>query len=155
VDLKEAMAASGLQKSPEYNVFAYTDGACAGNPGPAGAAAIVFFENIEIPLKKFLGRATNNIAELEAIKMAMELVNPKELIGIRIFTDSKYAINACQSTSKIWKNKDLVKQIWALMDKFREVEFIHVAGHQGDQLQERADGLAKEAIRDGLRIRKV
>jgi len=98
-----------LKSFAPNSLICYTDGACKGNPGPAGAGVYVQFPAADVKtgksLKRYsaLGQATNNIAELTAIKMALELVektrteNPQETpwndIGpIQILSDSEYAI---------------------------------------------------------------
>ncbi len=125
-----------------YDIF--TDGACKKNPGPCGAGVVVVGEEEVYCISQFIGTGTNNIAELFAIKIALD-TSPKEA-KIRVHSDSSYAIGV---VSKGWKakvNKDLVEAIRTLMDDFdSKPSFIKVKGHSGIPLNERADELAVEA----------
>jgi ribonuclease HI len=127
--------------------IAYTDGACKGNPGAAASACILNApDGSTIEEALYLGHATNNVAELTGVEQALVLSPPKsELV---FHTDSKYAIGIL---SKGWKpkaNQDLVARIRGVLQPRRDqVRFVHVPGHAGVPLNERADELANEAIR--------
>ncbi len=61
-------------------IIAYTDGACSGNPGPAGLGySITFPDGTRIARGEPLGKGTNNIAELTAIMRVLELVEDRRL----------------------------------------------------------------------------
>ncbi|KKQ24896.1 MAG: ribonuclease HI, ribonuclease HI, partial [Microgenomates group bacterium GW2011_GWC1_37_12b] len=86
----------------------FTDGGSRGNPGPA-ASAFVVFENNKILTKegKFLGNATNNIAEYSALLLAVEWLNKNKLTeNIKFFLDSELIVKQLNKTYKI-KNKNL------------------------------------------------
>ncbi len=124
---------------------AYTDGACTGNPGPAGSGTIVIAPGGKIRESyAYLGDGTNNVAELTAIHKALEATPKDEPLVVH--TDSKYAIGVL---SKGWK----AKANGALIERIRKdlhgrtVRFVYVPGHAGVPLNERADELAREAIR--------
>jgi len=138
------VSATSAAKGPRYQ--AYTDGACSGNPGPAGLGVIVIQPNGKMHEGyEYLGTATNNIAELTAILRALEAM-PDEANDILIHTDSQYAIGVL---SKGWKpkvNQDLIAETKELL-KARKAKLAYVPGHQGVPLNERADELAREAIR--------
>jgi len=67
----------------------YTDGASSGNPGPSGIGILLLYGSHEKEISKYIGSATNNIAELEAIRVAL-LELKKTDIPVKIFTDSSW-----------------------------------------------------------------
>ena len=93
--------------------------------------------------------ATNNIAELTAIKVALEELTRVDL-PVRIFSDSSYAIGLLTKNWKPKKNQALVLEIKALMGKFYDLAFIKVKGHAGIKENEVADFLATSAIKKNL-----
>ncbi len=128
---------------------AYTDGACSGNPGPAGLGVVVIAPDGEMREgREYLGTGTNNIAELTAVLRAVE-GTPKDAKGVLIHTDSQYAIGVLSKGWKAKANQELVGTIKALLNKRPEVRLSYVPGHSGVPLNERADELAREAIRTG------
>lgn len=122
----------------------YTDGACQGNPGPAGAGAILMYGPYKRTICKGLGISTNNVAELVAVKIALEAITDQSK-KIRIFTDSKYVIGQLSQNWKINKNKELVLELRELVDRF-DIQFNWVRGHSGDVHNEEADSLAVKGI---------
>lgn len=124
---------------------AYTDGACSGNPGPAGSGMIVIapggtrHEGFE-----FLGNSTNNVAELTAILRAVESI-PQSADEIVIHTDSKYSIGVLTKGWKAKVNQDLIAKA-KLLVAARRAKLVYVPAHSGVELNERADALAREAI---------
>jgi ribonuclease HI len=132
---------------PRVSIIAAADGSALGNPGPAGAGFILVrpdgkmeegFEN--------LGTGTNNIAELTAIKRAAEAV-PAGVPEVVIHTDSKYAIGVLTQGWKAKANQELIAATKASLKTLKKVRFVYVPGHAGVPLNERADELAREAIR--------
>jgi ribonuclease HI len=125
--------------------IAYTDGACSGNPGPAGSGVVLvapggkMHEGLE-----YLGEATNNVAELTAILRAVEWI-PPEAKAIVVHTDSQYAIGVLQKGWKAKANGELVARTKRAVQE-RGARLVYVPGHQGVPLNERADELAREAI---------
>ena len=123
---------------------AYTDGACSGNPGPAGAGIVLvapdgkMHEGLE-----YLGTATNNVAELTAILRAAEWIPPKAPAVVH--TDSQYAIGVLQKGWKAKANGELVAKAKLVVAE-RQARLVYVPGHSGVPLNERADALAREAI---------
>jgi ribonuclease HI len=124
---------------------AYTDGACSGNPGPAGSGVVLvspkgkMFEGFE-----YLGEATNNVAELTAILRAVEWL-PGPASGVVVHTDSQYAIGVLQKGWRAKVNQDLVARTKRAVET-RGARLVYVPGHSGVPLNERADELAREAI---------
>jgi len=140
----------------------YTDGACIGNPGPGGWAAIILEENEKKELFGGEKLTTNNRMELTAAIKALEYCNNQEqkqrsLKNLKIFTDSTYVkegitvwINNWQknnwktSDKKNVKNVDLWKKLKELTQS-TQVEWIWIKGHSKDSMNDLADELAKKA----------
>ena len=135
-------------QNTEEKIHLYTDGACQNNPGPAGAGVLMIYKNHEKRISKFLGPATNNIAELTAIKIAFEAVtdNSKQIV---VYTDSQYAIGVLSNPT--WnpkKNVELIKEIKKLMTQFKKIDFQWVKGHSSNTENEITDRLAVKAYID-------
>ncbi len=128
-------------------VVVYTDGASSGNPGPSGIGVVLRWGGHEREISRYIGKATNNIAELEAIRVALAAVKNKRM-PVLIHTDSSYAHGLLALGWKARKNTALVEEIRRMLSDFSSVEIRKVAGHAGDEGNERADMLATAAIRD-------
>jgi ribonuclease HI len=129
-------------------VIAYADGACSGNPGPSGLGVVLIDGSERVELSESLGVGTNNIAELTAIERVLDLV-PQADRAIEIYTDSGYAIGVLSKGWKAKANVVLVERIRSRLVGRRAVRFVHVRGHAGIPLNERADELARDAVRTG------
>ena len=130
---------------PEGVILVFTDGACFGNPGPAGLGFILAFGEHRKEVSRYLGEGTNNIAELSAIHDALESIQRRE-VPVRIYTDSSYAIGVLTKGWKAKANQALIADIRVLMEGFEDLAIEKVKGHAGHPLNERADELAREAI---------
>jgi ribonuclease HI len=128
--------------------IAYTDGACSGNPGPAGSGMVLIEPGGKIHEGfEYLGASsTNNVAELTGILRAVEAI-PPHANSIAIHTDSKYAIGVLSLGWKAKVNQELVARARAVLATRTNVRLVYVPGHSGVPLNERADELAREAIR--------
>jgi ribonuclease HI len=125
--------------------IAYTDGACSGNPGPAGSGVVLVSPDGKMHEGfEYLGEATNNVAELTAILRALEWT-PPEARAILVHTDSQYAIGVLQKGWKAKANGELVASTKRVVQA-RGARLAYVPGHSGVPLNERADELAREAI---------
>jgi len=140
----------------------YTDGACVGNPGPGGWAAIVLLENEKKELFGGEKLTTNNRMELMAAIKSLEYCAKQEekqpsSKHIKIFTDSTYVkegitvwINSWEKNNwktadkKNVKNIDLWKRLKELV-KSNQVEWNWVKGHSEDAMKNLADKIAKKA----------
>jgi ribonuclease HI len=147
-----------LPKLPKNCIQIYTDGASSGNPGPAGIGALLIYNENRKEISQSIGTATNNVAELTAIKIAISHLKRNDL-PVRIFSDSSYAIGAL---TKTWKpgtdknppnknqpNKELISEIRTQIQAFPDLKFIKVKGHAGIKENEVADFLATKSIKKG------
>ncbi len=139
-------------------VVCFTDGACKGNPGPAGAGAVV-----KVPpslggpkvLERYqaLGRGTNNIGELSAIGLALDLLDAGAIPSdarIEILTDSKYSHGLLELGWKGKANQKLIARIRSRLKDFPNVRIHWIAGHVGIAENERADALANQGVAESM-----
>ncbi len=140
----------------------YTDGACVGNPGPGGWAAVIIKESKKKELFGGEKLTTNNRMELTAAIKGLEHCLSEDgaqpsLKEIKIYTDSIYLKEGITVWIEKWeknnwktsdkknvKNIDLWKKLKELT-KSIQVEWCWIKGHSGDPMNELADKLAKEA----------
>lgn len=136
-------------------VTVYTDGACSGNPGPGGWAAILLYKGTEKVISGAEKETTNNRMELTAVISALECL--KEPCQVELYSDSKYVIDAldkgwAQSWRKNnWKKADkkpaLNPDLWSrLLDLVsqHELRYHWVRGHEDNEYNNRCDALAVE-----------
>jgi len=139
---------------PADAIIAYADGACSGNPGPAGLGVWIKDGDRSIELSEYLGEATNNIAELTAIRRVLEEVNdPDRAVIIR--TDSQYSIGVLQKGWKAKANAELIAGLRKQLAECRRARLEYVRGHAGDAGNEKADSLAREAVQTRRTRRNV
>jgi len=130
---------------PDGNtVYIYADGASSGNPGPAGIGVLFRFGTHEKEISRHIGIATNNIAELEAIKAGLCELKKRD-IPVRVFTDSSYALGVLTLGWKAKINQQLIESIKDLISTFKDLKFVKIRGHTGIEGNERADRLASSA----------
>ncbi|HVY49154.1 MAG TPA: ribonuclease H [Minicystis sp.] len=141
---RTAKGAAPAPRVPEGAVIAYADGACSGNPGPAGLGVVVIDGPERVELSEYLGTGTNNIAELTAILRALEIIAPERAAVIH--TDSQYSIGVLQKGWKAKANQELVAAVRAALSGRPSTRLAYVPGHAGVILNERADALAREAV---------
>jgi len=138
-------------------VLIYTDGACSGNPGPGGWGAVLIANGHERELSGGEPQTTNNRMEIMAAIAALEaLTRP---CSVDLHTDSQYVRQGITEWMRGWKargwrtadNKPVKNEdLWKRLDLARtrhEVRWHWVKGHSGHPLNERADGLARAAIK--------
>ncbi len=135
---------SGPDAQPEA-IQIYTDGACSGNPGPSGIGAVLQYKRHQKEISRSIGLATNNIAELAAVKAALEAVKNRTL-PVVVYTDSSYVLGLLARGWKAKQNQELVEEIRQLTRRFKHLRFAKVKGHAGHPGNERADQLAVKAI---------
>jgi len=149
-----AQAADALLASlPVHAVVCFTDGACKGNPGPAGAGAVVRLPDGRVLERAVaLGQATNNVGELTAIGVAMDLLDEAEVpldAEVHVLTDSQYSNGVLVLGWKAKANRELITDVKARLAR-RQPTVHWIAGHVGIPDNERADALANRGV-DGSR----
>ena len=131
-----------------------TDGACSGNPGPGGWAAILRYGAHERILTGGAAMTTNNRMEVQAALEGLKAL--KEPCAVTLITDSQYLSNAVEkgwlenwmsngwrtANKKPVKNVDLWQELMALLER-HEVRFEWVRGHNNHPENERCDALAR------------
>ncbi len=131
----------------------FTDGACSGNPGPGGWAAILRYQGVEKELSGGEASTTNNRMELTAVIRGLEAL--KEPCAVTLCSDSKYVLDAIEKGwARSWQkrgwvksdkkpalNADLWERLLALLDT-HQVTLHWIRGHQGHPENERCDRLA-------------
>jgi ribonuclease HI len=123
----------------------YADGACSGNPGPAGLGIVLLApDGRRLEGYEYLGSATNNIAELTAILRAAEIV-PVGALAV-VHTDSQYSIGVLTKGWKAKANQELIANVKSALKSRSGWHLRYVPGHAGVPLNERADELAREAV---------
>jgi len=136
-----------VQKRKETHepIVIYTDGACSGNPGPAACAAALIYQGREKKASRYLGIGTNNVAELEAVRLALSMLKRKD-VPIDLHTDSTYVIGVLTKGWKAKANQQLIAEIKALAERFSDLRLVKVAGHAGVPLNELVDQMARDAV---------
>lgn len=126
-------------------VHVWTDGACEGNPGPAGLGVVIIDGAEQRELSEYLGQGTNNIAELTAILRGLESIADRRR-PVVVYSDSQYSIGLLTQNWKAKANTELVAKLRGLTREFTDLRFVKVAAHSGIPLNERVDELARVAI---------
>ena len=134
----------------------YTDGACKGNPGPGGWGAWLRWGAHEKELFGGEPSTTNNRMELTAVIEA--LASLKRRCHVTIYTDSQYVRQGITAWIHGWKrngwrtadkkpvkNEELWKRLDAALGRHK-IEWKWVKGHAGDEMNERADALARAGM---------
>lgn len=136
----------------------YTDGACSGNPGPGGWAALLQFNGTSKEISGAEANTTNNRMEMMAVIQALQAL--KRPCHVRIHSDSALIINTMTLgwienwQAKDWRkadkkpveNQDLWEAMLQAMNP-HSVEWIKVKGHADDARNNRVDALAVAAIK--------
>ena len=136
----------------------YTDGACSGNPGRGGWAAILVYGAREAELSGFEPQTTNNRMELTAAIKGLSAL--KEACEVTLYSDSQYLVNAINKgwlagwKSRGWRKADksevLNPDLWRELDALlcvHDVRFVWVRGRNGHAYNERCDALATGQIK--------
>jgi ribonuclease HI len=138
-------------------VRVYTDGACSGNPGPGGWGAVLLYGGHEKEISGGEEKTTNQRMELQAAISALEHL--KEPCHVVLHSDSAYLVNAfnqrwfdkwqrngwLNSKKQPVENRDLWEKLLELSGK-HNIDWVKVRGHSDDDLNNRCDKLAREAV---------
>ncbi|MCK4732997.1 MAG: reverse transcriptase-like protein [Methanophagales archaeon] len=128
----------------------YTDGACRGNPGPAGIGIVICNESGKKIKedKEFIGNATNNIAEYRALIKALELASDFSVTRVECFSDSELMVRQLNGAYRVRDEKlhELFLRVREKARQFEEVTYSHVP--RENNLIKRADKLANLGIDD-------
>jgi len=149
--------------NPGFDIF--TDGACAGNPGPGGWAAVIMDGGTVREISGREERTTNQRMELRAAVEALRRVPPGS--RVKLHSDSAYLVNCFKqgwmdrwqlsgwlsSKGEPVENRDLWQQLLELSSE-RSIEWVKVKGHGTNRHNRRADKLAREAIGTGGTVGK-
>lgn len=130
-------------------VHVWTDGACSGNPGPMAIGIVVIAGDQRKELGEFLGRGTNNIAELTAVRRGIEVAESVAAVKerpLRVYTDSSYTIGLLSQGWKAKANQELVAELRQFLRAYPHLQMVKVEGHAGVAENERCDLLARQAI---------
>jgi len=145
-----------LDRGDTVDIF--TDGACSGNPGPGGWAAILRWRDTKKELSGYASDTTNNRMEMIAAIQGVEAL--KRGVQARLYTDSTYVRDGITRWIERWKQngwrtaaKKPVKNedLWRRLDTALEghqVEWHWIKGHSGHVENERCDQLARDRIKD-------
>jgi ribonuclease HI len=144
----------------------YTDGACSGNPGPGGWAAVMRYGEHRKELCGYMPETTNNRMEVFAAIQALDQLN--QPCEVTLHSDSAYLVNAIERgwlenwQRNGWKNaakqpvenQDLWRLLLTVMAK-HTVRFVKVRGHADNEHNNRCDALATDQIKQHAPARKT
>ncbi|HNZ28519.1 MAG TPA: ribonuclease HI family protein [Candidatus Goldiibacteriota bacterium] len=131
----------------------YADGASSGNPGDAGIGIVIKEDGKEVlRVSKYIGVATNNVAEYMAIIKLLEMTDDLEIDEIEIFSDSELAVKQINGEFKI--NDEKLKELNDKVHSFSKITKFTVT-HVGREKNSDADKLAKEGSKRGGKLHNV
>jgi ribonuclease HI len=136
-------------RSERKHVVIYTDGACVGNPGPGGYAAVLLCDGRRKELSGGRRLTTNNRMEILAAIEALRAL--KKPCRVTVHSDSTYLVNgAMKALMYRWRQRVPNGDLWRQLDEAcagHEVKFRWVRGHSGEPENERCDTLSEQAAR--------
>jgi ribonuclease HI len=144
--LLRAAGARDRTRALSDTLYIHIDGASRGNPGEAGFGVYVTTpEGAKVAeLYGYLGRATNNVAEYQALIHALKYALDRGAARVKLFSDSELVVRQMAGRYRV-KHSDMVplhRQAAALLSRFREASLEHVRREQNRD----ADRLANEAL---------
>jgi len=158
--------AEHFDMDPDGWVNVWTDGACSsnGNRGAKAGVGVYFGDGSPLNISEpVVGRATNNMAEIQAVTRAAETAVKAGMTKIRVNTDSKFLIDCITKWMPGWKRRGWLtaekkpvinkQELQEMESALRPlvVQWNHVRGHQGNHGNEQADKLARDGA---LRYKK-
>lgn len=129
------------------NFIIHIDGASKGNPGPAGVGVVIYDGKEEVKrIKKYIGEATNNEAEYEALILALKEALALKFYSVRVFTDSELLVKQINGEYRVIdpKLEKLYTKVFKEIHKFTSFRIKHF-GRRSNQI---ADALATQAIEE-------
>lgn len=146
-------------------VVIHSDGACQGNPGPGGWAAIMRYGKHCLEISGYEANTTNNRMEMRAVIEALRTLTRTS--QVELYTDSEYLRKGITewvlswmrrgwktSTGKPVKNQELWEALYALTQE-HQIKWSWLKGHAGHPDNERADQLARDAIQQRQGVRQA
>lgn len=147
-----------MTKPALKHIELFTDGACLGNPGPGGWAALLRYNGTEKQISGAEAHTTNNRMELQAVIEGLRML--KQPCSVKVTSDSQYVLKGLQEWMKGWKargwktaDKKPVKNqdLWMMLDEEMQkhsITYVWVKGHNGHRENEIVDVLAQTAARE-------
>ncbi len=132
----------------------FTDGACSGNPGPAGIGVVILHEGKVVKeIAQFIGEATNNIAEYSAVIAALKEAVVLGAIDVSLKSDSQLLCEQVNGRYAVKQPhiKKLVDEVLDLIKGFHSVEVRYIPREQNSA----ADQLSRQGIKAGQDGRPV
>ena len=149
-DLKELLRQAALcLKAREEPWSLYVDGACRGNPGPAGAGAVLLDPEgrIQAQESRSLGLATNNIAEYQGLLLGLAAARARGVRRLAIFSDSQLMVEQLNGRYRV-KTPHLLP-LWQEARKQLQYFEVYAISHVDRALNREADRLARQAVDQG------
>jgi len=136
-----------MQNEPMIHIW--TDGSWHHIDKDMGIGVYAIYNDKAIQHSAYIGKGTNNIAELSAIKFALTKLLKYRLTPVKVFTDSKYCIGVLTLKWKVKANQILIKDIKELIYQYDNIEFEWVPGHANSKGNQIADEIAVAARKEG------
>lgn len=135
---------------PQRKLRVASDGAARGNPGPAGAGAVLLDEHGRVleRLGKFLGRQTNNVAEYQGLLLGLRRAHELGAEELEVVADSELMIRQLSGAYQVRAPalRELHSEALSLLKLFRKVKLVHVPRAQNAE----ADEMSNRAIDEKL-----
>lgn len=133
-------------------ITVYTDGSALNNGSPdsgCGWACKLIYKGHEKMKSGGDKGKSNNVMEMTAVLEAMKAITDKS-IPAEVFSDSKYVVETMNGYYKVKKNVDLWKELLVEKEKFAEIKFIWVKGHDKNRHNNEVD---KQAVAEAKKVR--
>ncbi len=130
-----------------YQVELFADGACSGNPGPAGIGVVLKSNGLRKEFSRTIGEATNNIAEIQAVIDGIKLLKMPSQTEVTIYTDSQLVHGLLSKNWTAKCNVGLVNEMKMLTQQCQKFTVVKVKGHNGIPENEACHILAQCALK--------
>ena len=128
-----------------HQVEIFTDGACSDNPGPAGIGVVLKCGKLRKEFSKYIGYATNNIAEIRAVIEGVKLLKAPAQTEVTICTDSQLVEGFLTRGWIPKRNSNLVAELKALLQQCCDFNVVKVKAHNGIRENQTCHNLAQSA----------